>query len=301
MTPEIVMRQRDMLIAQCPSLDPPVTEAVEALPLHVTTWGESGSKVLLIHGGVQGGIGGGPVTFDRQRALAERGWTVARVDRPGFGESPSRGIDDMAADAIWIERMLGDGAHLIGHSWGGAEALLAAARRPAAVRSLILVEPALFPLVMTQPDVLADPMKREAAMHVAKLMMSSRTPADYGLAFARSLGSGTDAGGAANVALAALEADPSKAAKLGCALLQGRMASPQEMLQAAAAIAAAGVPILTISGGWSPFFDLVSQVTAKVAGGSHVIVPSSTHFPQMENPGDFNELVEGFMRDAEAR
>ena len=38
------------------------------------------------------------------------------VERPGFGQSPTCGVDDMAADAVWIAVMLGDGAHLIGHS-----------------------------------------------------------------------------------------------------------------------------------------------------------------------------------------
>ena len=93
--------------------------------------------VLIVHGGVQGGLGGGPATFARQEALADLGWQVAIVDRSGLGRTPSRGPDDMEADAPWIADMLGDGAHLVGHSWGGASALLAAASRPrACARSL---------------------------------------------------------------------------------------------------------------------------------------------------------------------
>lgn len=123
------------------------TELAAAVPIHMTTWGSTGPKVLLIHGGVQGGLGGGPATFREQEALAQRGLQLRVADRPGFGQTPTRGPDDMQADAVWASAELGDGAHLIGHSFGGAIALLAAARRPSAVRSLILIEPALIPLL----------------------------------------------------------------------------------------------------------------------------------------------------------
>ncbi len=127
------MEHREALIAQCPPAPPRLPEADAArLPIHVTTWGASGPAVLIVHGGVQGGLGGGPSTFSKQEPLAQRGWRLQLVDRPGFGQSASRGVDDMQADAAWIADMLGDGANLIGHSWGGAEALLAAARRPSA-------------------------------------------------------------------------------------------------------------------------------------------------------------------------
>ena len=40
----------------------------------------------------------------------------------------------------------GDGAHLVGHSYGGLAVLFAAARRPEATLSLTLLEPATFTL-----------------------------------------------------------------------------------------------------------------------------------------------------------
>ena len=58
----------------------------------------------------------------------------------------------MERDAPWIADMLGNGANLIGHSWGGAEALLAAARRPETVHSLVLVEPALSAIAEADPS-----------------------------------------------------------------------------------------------------------------------------------------------------
>src|SRR5208337_4690459 len=45
--------------------------------------------------------------------------------------------------AAWVVELLDDGAHLVGHSFGGCVALAAAAKRPAAVRSLALIEPGM--------------------------------------------------------------------------------------------------------------------------------------------------------------
>ena len=123
-------RHRAALVAQCPAsptLDP---AQADALPINVVRWGTEGPRIVIIHGGVQGRLGGGPDTFLKQQAWASEGFQVELVQRPGFGQSPTRGVDDMDREAVWIAGMLGDGANLIGHSWGGADALLAAARRP---------------------------------------------------------------------------------------------------------------------------------------------------------------------------
>jgi pimeloyl-ACP methyl ester carboxylesterase len=47
--------------------------------------------------------------------------------------------------------LLGDGAHLVGHSYGALGALFAAALRPDAVRSLTLVEPPVYGLARGYP------------------------------------------------------------------------------------------------------------------------------------------------------
>jgi hypothetical protein len=66
------------------------------------------------------------------------------VDRRGFGASPADGRVDFERDAEDVAELLADGAHLVGHSYGGVVSLLAAARRPDAVRSLVLIEPPAF-------------------------------------------------------------------------------------------------------------------------------------------------------------
>jgi pimeloyl-ACP methyl ester carboxylesterase len=291
MNPLALLQHQDALRNQCSP--PPQPPEGEQPPINVTTWGASGEPVLIIHGGVQGGLGGGPLTFANQRPLADQGFQLRLADRPGFGASQSRGPDDMVADAVWIAELLADSSHLLGHSWGGAEALLAAARRPDAVRSLVLVEPALHPFLIAAPDTpeLAA-AKADAAFNIAKLL-DSRTPAEYGLAFVRSLG------GAENdstALLQSLKVDPARATNLGCALLRGRMAPPPALYQAAAAVKDAGIPVLVISGGWSRVFDGLSKVTAQLTGGAHKVVRSEDHFPQLSSPGAFNNAVSAFWR-----
>ncbi len=291
MSVSMIMEKHSALAAQCP-LPPAIAEAdALKLPIHAERFGTSGPLVVIVHGGVQGGIGGGPATFAKQRALADLGWQVAVVDRPGFGQSPSRGVDDMAADAAWIADMLGDGANLIGHSWGGAEALLAAARRPEAVHSLVLVEPALQGLAMADPEFEA-PAVKAAVMRFMEPLLTAETPGGYARAFMRGLVGPSGGDTARNIGDLSDEA----ATRLGCAILQGRMAPPPVLRQAAGAVAKAGVPVLVVSGGWNPSIEVVAGVAARATGGRHATVPSPNHFPQLENADEFNRVVDAFMK-----
>jgi pimeloyl-ACP methyl ester carboxylesterase len=253
--------------------------------------------VLFVHGGVQGGLGGGPDNFAKQKPLIERGWQLKLVDRPGFGHSPSRGPDDQDADSVWIAQTLGEGSHLIGHSFGGAAALLAAAKRPAAVRSLVLIEPALQPMLVTDPESLKRPQVQAALQIVGKFFLTARTPAEFANSFAASFGQGDDGGD--NPSVAALHAHPERAATLGCAVLRAHTASPAQMRQAADTVAQAKVPVLVISGGYSPAHDATAEVVARLTHGRHELVSAPNHFVQQSRPLQFNKVVDAFMRSAD--
>jgi pimeloyl-ACP methyl ester carboxylesterase len=291
-------RHRAALAAMCPPPNEIPPHIAATFPIHVTAWGVTGPKVLLIHGGVQGGLGGGPATFREQKALAERGWQLLVPDRPGFGQSPSRGPDDMEADSVWVSTHLGNGAHLIGHSFGGAVALLAAARQPSAVRSLILVEPALIPLLPRSKAMRADKAAREDFLRMGEAWLSTRTPAEYGLTLARTLGvvprRDSDA------AEQGREPDAQRANAVGCALLQARFASPGALRQAAQTVADARIPVLIVTGGWNPTFGAVGEISAEMTRGRHVIVRSSNHFVQLVAPDAFNQTAAEFMQAAGA-
>src|SRR5438874_3752390 len=103
---------------------------MRARDLDVETIG-SGPRVVLVHGSVVDARR----TWRHQLVLAER-WTLCLPNRPGFAGSPPLPRGDFEAEAPLVAELLQDGAHLVGHSYGAVIALLAAAARQDAVRSL---------------------------------------------------------------------------------------------------------------------------------------------------------------------
>lgn len=93
--------------------------------------------MVLIHGGVLSGR----YAWKGQKPLAER-WTLLAPDRPGHGDSPAAARQDFEPEAVLVaDQLLRDPVHLVGFSYGGIVAMLAAARRPQNVRSLTVIEP----------------------------------------------------------------------------------------------------------------------------------------------------------------
>lgn len=109
--------------------------------LFVDSWG-SGVPVVLVHGSLTTGGDEWPA----QRPLADEGFRLLVPDRRGYGRSPPAQGEDFLADADDIAELMGDGAHLVGHSYGGLGALFAASRRPDATLSLTLLEAPTFTL-----------------------------------------------------------------------------------------------------------------------------------------------------------
>jgi pimeloyl-ACP methyl ester carboxylesterase len=278
---------REALARQCPVAATPAAAMTGKPAINVVRWGDSISRMLIIHGGVQGNVGGGPLTFREQRPLANAGWQLILPERPGFGQSPSRGPDDMEGDAVWISEMLDD-VVLIGHSFGGAEALLAAARRPGGVRALVLIEPALHALFPRSKVFAENEEARKDFLNFGEASLEAASPAEFGRLFVRSL-LGPDNRGAARP-----DCDAATATLVGCALLQAKISSSNSLRKAAEIVAAAKIPVLVISGGWSPTLDAISELAAQLTNGKHIIVPSPNHFPQQINPEAFNSVLLSF-------
>ena len=124
-----------------------MTERLTAADLDVLRLGQ-GPPVVLVHGSIVDARR----TWRHQLVLAEH-WSLCLPNRPGFAGSPPLERGDFEAEAPLIAELLGDGAHLVGHSYGAVIALLAAAQRPEAVRSLTVSEPGSLRVAAGDPVV----------------------------------------------------------------------------------------------------------------------------------------------------
>ena len=111
-----------------------------ASPLHTRSWGGGELCILLLHGITSSGEGWWRLGPD----LAERGWNVTAADLRGHGRSPG-GDDFMLSSYAADVLALGIGWDaVLGHSLGGALAVLASFAEQGFSRRLILQDPALL-------------------------------------------------------------------------------------------------------------------------------------------------------------
>ena len=256
-----------------------------ATSIHITHWGDAGPRVVLVHGGAQGTAVAGETNFSNQRVLAERGWQLIVPDRPGHGRSPDPGRpDDAEADGMWVADLLGDGAHLLGHSFGGCVALSAAARRPEAVKSLTLIEPAMFQFVAGNPAV------RRQLFAMMWAMIFSFSDASLARRMLKLLGIPPEVRGTG---------DHEKLARLGRSLRRVRIPKREVLTRELDVIKQAGVPLLVITGGWNPAFEASSDAVAAAAGGRRAVIQAGHHFPQIVSD-EVNQVFAAFMQEREA-
>src|SRR5205823_5034603 len=115
--------------------------------LHVEEFGK-GLRVLLVHGSGSGGS----AAWSEQLPLAER-FRLVIPTRSGYPPNPPLARIDFERQAVELEPLLEDGAHLVGHSYGGVISLFIAGSHPEAVRSLAVSEPPAFGLARGNPEV----------------------------------------------------------------------------------------------------------------------------------------------------
>jgi glycerol-3-phosphate dehydrogenase len=122
-------------------------------PYHYADYGGSGEPIVLAHG-----IGGSHINWMAiAPALTERHRVLA-IDMLGFGLTPLAGRHaDLPNQQRYLDRFItevaGGRATLFGHSMGGLVAMLQAARSPASVERLCLVNPAVGVIRSSAPSV----------------------------------------------------------------------------------------------------------------------------------------------------
>jgi pimeloyl-ACP methyl ester carboxylesterase len=124
----------------------------------------SGDRVVLVHGDEPP-----RETWSQQRVLAGR----YRLLIPD-----GRGRD---VDAHDIAELLGPGAHLVGFDSGGVGAMLAAALRPDAVRTLTVIEPPAFDVAPDDPAVRRLLARRQAKVPEVQISLAELAAASFPL------------------------------------------------------------------------------------------------------------------------
>ena len=227
--------------------------------LSMESWGD-GTPVVLVHGS----LATGAEEWDAQRPLADEGFRLLVPDRRGYGGSPGAAGEDFLQDAEDIAELMGDGAHLVGHSYGGLGVLFTAARRPEATRSLTLLEPATFPLGQH------DPAARQLADAVRQLWDQDLPDEEWVVGFLKAVGSDPD------------EFPPdflAAALPLVPVFRRGRPAwYPDLPLDA---LAEAPFPKLVVSGGHRAGFDAICDALASRIGAARQAVEGAGHEVQL--------------------
>jgi pimeloyl-ACP methyl ester carboxylesterase len=245
--------------------------------LHVERLGR-GPPVVLVHGSVAGGES----AWLEQHPLAER-WTLLVVDRPGFGQAPDVDHVDFELDAPLVADVLGESAHLVAHSYGGVVSLLAAVRRPEAVRSLTVVEPPAFGVAQGNPAV--DGFVHSLMEHWEA---GPREPDAFLRGFLELVGS-----------------DFRPPSPLRPPLARGVKALMVERGSWEAEIplddlARAPFPKLVVSGGHHPAFDAVCDALEERLGAERAVITGAGHSVQRTG-APFNERLEALLRRAQTQ
>lgn len=255
-------------------------------PLNVVVWGE-GERVICVHGSLSWGT----FAFREQRALASS-HSLVLPDRRGYGASALTGRSDFSIDADDIAALLGEGAHLVGHSYGAVVALLVAARRPDAVRTLTVAEPAALSAARGDPAVEAL-IASLADVHAAA---SSMSPAEFVLRFLEAFGyrRGVDMP----------ERPKLNANGIRAAATTMTERPPWEAEIPLDALASAGFPVLVVSGRWDNLaageqalghraFGAVCDALTRSLDARRVIIDGWAHGCQYSGQ-PFNRALQSF-------
>ena len=233
-------------------------------------------RILLVHGSVVNG----DATWAAHRPLAER-FDLVVPNRRGFPPGPEIDRVDYEDEAVWLDAFLEPETHLVGHSYGGVIALLAAARRPELLRSLTVVEPPAMAIVRGDPvtDAGVEAMERHWEH-------GPRDPEAFLRGFLERVGA------------------PPPPERLSPELLQGARLLMVERYPWRAEIpvetlAAAPFPMLAVSGYHSHVFEAVCDTLRERAGALRAVLPGEGHAVQrLGEP--FNDLLAAFVERAAA-
>jgi pimeloyl-ACP methyl ester carboxylesterase len=268
----------------------------------------SGDPLVLVHGI--------PTDFRAWKAqmepLSKRRRVIAVSRRYA---APNRREGDVSDSTVqnnamdlegFIHEVAGGKADLVGHSYGGFISAFMTAGHPDAVRSLILVEPAISTLLVAD---------QTSAAQALGLLFRSPSVALSGRRFqTQSLMPSLNALGEGDLERAvefnvdgiqdvkgAYRALPEETRKMmldnARTVAELKTKFPEFTAKEAGKISCS---TLVLNGEQSALYlRKIGELTAKaIPGAQRVVVPGSRHFPHMENPNFFNDRVLGFLEGA---
>ena len=267
----------------------------------------SGQPVVFVHGSISdltiwepqlGPIG------ESYRAIAySRRYAWPNQDLPwGEKDTMQPHVDDVLA---FLRAVDAYPAHLVGNSWGAFICLRAAIQEPAAVRSLVLEEPPLVPLITGAPPAPAQILKsllRHPRVTVTTLRFAAGTVApvtklikagdvDASISrFAQGVLGRQAVDQLPEEVRAHMRANAST--HVGQALADGGFEPITE-----SDIASVGTPALVITGANSPaMFRRLAELLASLLPNSRTVeVPAASHAMHVENPTVVNDALLRFL------
>ena len=209
--------------------------------------------------------------------VLEERFEVIAPNRGGYPPGPLLERIDFERQAEELAPLLGDGAHLVGHSYGGVISLLLAARHPDAVCSLTVNEPPAFAVARGNTEV-----ERLIGGLESFFAAGPYEPEQYLRGFLALVGSTTRP-----------PPDP-----LPPDLAQGARAAmaerpPWEAQIPIEELAAAPFPKLVVSGGHSAAFDAVCDVLEERLGAERAVLPGAGH--SLPRAPGYLERLEAFL------
>jgi pimeloyl-ACP methyl ester carboxylesterase len=245
--------------------------------LYVRVWGQ-GTRVLLIHGS---NIAYPEMLWLQQRELALR-YQLVIPDRRGYGQSPPcqdcKGYEGNIRD---IASLLGDGSHLVGHSYGGLLIMVVATRYPQLVKSLTVIEPPAFGLSIDQPEV------TRIVGALKSIYRTAKTPETFLATFLR-----------------AMSFDVPESISLSPQHRQAVMttmaeAEPWDIALDPDTLATYLFPKLVVSGNWHPALVITADILAHRLHANRLIIQDVGH--EIQKVGKlFNDRLEALFALADA-
>lgn len=250
-------------------------------PLYCSVLG-CGEPVVFVHGD---SLFGNPVEHWTEQLELAQEYQLIIPARHGYYLSPPPEREAFDVYARAIADLLGEGAHLVGHSYGGVVALLAAAMRPEAVYSLAVSEPAAFSLARGNADV----ERFITRVQARSKPLSEMTPEEFTLHLHNAI-----FGTGGQLPQKVLDVLATPFGRKGTEANM-REPGPWEAAIPLEALAKASFPKLVLSSRTIPMHEIVCEVLVENLGAEHAVISEKGHFiPLTGKP--YNDCLRDFWR-----